>query len=172
MDAAHAPPPIESRRGSLLSLSFWLCLFAAAALYAIVALSPKLLAHVTLNREYLSNQWRLVSLERQVGHLQKVIDAEKNDPGFVREQARTDLEITGPDEQRIPVASHLHLKIGTGNPDLAAPPGDLPWYAPLLAFVVRSKSTSNLFLGLAAALVLYAFTLLRDSDFCPGPLRP
>lgn len=152
------------RGGWLTSLGFWLCLFAAAALYAVVTLSPKALAYATLNREYVANQWRLVSLERQVARLERVIDAEKNDPAFVREQARSDLGIAAPEEQRIPVDSHLHLNIGAGRPELVVAPGELPWYAPLLAIVAGSRSASNACLGGAAVLVLYAFTLLRDSD--------
>jgi hypothetical protein len=91
-----------------------------------------------------------------------VIDSQKNDPAFVREQARSDFDIARPDEQRIPVDSHLRLNIGTGNADLAVAPAELPWYSPLLAAVARSHSVSNTLLAIAALLVLYAFTLLYD----------
>jgi cell division protein FtsB len=157
-----APPSRETGNGWLTSLAFWLCLFAAGALYGTVTLSPKLLAFLTLNRQYHSNQWRLVSLEKQVGHLQKVIDAQKNDPAFVREQARSDFDVAGADDERIPVESHLRLNIGTGNADLQVVPAELPWYSPLLAVVARSRSVSNTLLGLAAVLVLYAFSLLYE----------
>lgn len=156
--------PLGPGRSWLFSLAFWLCLFAATALYGAVALSPKLLTYFELSREHTANQWRLVSLERQVVHLQRIIDAEKNDPAFVREQARTELEVAAPEEQRIEVESHLHLKIGTGSPDLATHRAERAWFEPLLAFLAHSRSTSNLFLAAAAGLVLYAFTLLRDSD--------
>src|SRR5579872_846799 len=106
--------PRTTSPGWLTSLAFWLCLFVSAALYGSVTLSPKLLAYFTLNREYHANQWKLVSLEKQVARLQKVIDAQKNDPSFVREQARSDFDIASPDEQRIPVDSHLRLNIGSG----------------------------------------------------------
>jgi cell division protein FtsB len=152
----------ESQHGWLTSLAFWLCLFAAAALYATVTLSPKLLAYLTLNRDYCANQWQLVSLKKQVDHLQKVIDAQKNDPAFVREQARNDFDVASPDEQRIPVDSHLRLNIGTGSADLVVVPPDLPWYAGLLAGVARSRPAANALLGLAAFLVLYSFTLLYE----------
>lgn len=155
-------PRQEPRHGWLTSLAFWLCLFAAAALYGSVTLSPKLLAFLTLNRDYRANQWRLVSLKKQVDHLQKVIDAQKNDPAFVREQARSDFDVASPDEQRIPVDSHLRLNIGTGNADLVVVPPELPWYSMLLAGVARSRAFANTLLGLAAFLVLYAFTLLHE----------
>ncbi len=145
-----------------MSLAFWLCLFVAAGLYATVTLSPKLLAFLTLNHQYHANQWKLVSLKKQVDHLQKVIDAQKNDPAFVREQARTDFDVASPDEQRIPVDSHLRLNIGTGKANLQVAPADSPWYSPLLAAVARSRNISTALLGIAAFLVLYAFALLYD----------
>ena len=155
-------PSREAADGWLTSLAFWLCLFAAAALYGTVTLSPKLLAFLTLTRQYQANQWKLVSVEKQVGHLQKVIDAQKNDPAFVREQARCDFDVASADDERIPVESHLRLNIGTGNPDLQVVPAELPWYSPLLAVVARSRNVSNTLLGIAAALVLYAFSLLYE----------
>ncbi len=155
-------PSHETGAGWLISLAFWLCLFAAAALYATVTLSPKLLAFLTLNRQYHGNQWKLVSLERQVGHLEKVIDAQKHDPGFVREQARSDFDVASPDEQRISVESHLRLNIGTGAASLQVAPAELPWYSPLLAAVARSRPVSNALLFVAALLVLYAFAMLYE----------
>ena len=134
-----------------------------------MTLSPKLLAHLTLSRDYRANQWQLVSLKKQVDHLQKVIDAQKNDPAFVREQARSDFDVASPDEQRIPVDSHLRLNIGTGSADLVVVSPDLPWYAGLLAGVARSRPAANALLGLAAFLVLYSFTLLYERRSSSDP---
>jgi len=155
-------PSRETGNDWLTSLAFWLCLFASAALYGTVTLAPKLLTFLTLNRQHLANQWKLVSLEKQVGHLQKVIDAQKNDPAFVREQARSDFDVAGSDDERIPVESHLRLNIGTGNADLQVVAAELPWYSPLLSVVARSRNVSNTLLGVAAVLVLYAFAMLYE----------
>ena len=154
------PVSREPRQGWLTSLAFWLCLFTAAALYGTVTLSPKLLAFLVLDRDYRTNQWRLVSQERQVAHLQKVIEAQTNDPAFMREQARSDLDLANSDEQRIPVESHLRLNIETGNAGLPATHPGLPRYAALLEFVAHSHRVGNALLGAAAILVLYAFTRL------------
>ena len=158
--------PADSERASrsswLTSVAVWLCLFAAGGLYATVTLSPKLLTFFQLHRDYHANQWKLVSLKEQVDHLQRVIDAQKNDPAFVREQARDDFDVAAPDEQRIPVDSRLRLNIGTGNANLVVVPRDLPWHTGLLAVVARSRAAANTLLGLAAFLVLYAFTLLNE----------
>ncbi len=154
------PASHEPRQSWLVSLLFWLCLFTAAALYATVILSPKLLAFLVLDREYRMNQWKLVSLERQVAHLQRVIDAQTNDPAFMREQARSDLGMADLDEQRIPVEAHLRLNIESGNSGLSATQAELPRYAVLLDFVARSHRVGNALLGAAAILVLYAFSRL------------
>ena len=161
-------PPHEPRTGGLTSLAFWLCLVTSAVLYGTVTLSPKLLAFLTLSREYHTNQWQLVSLEKQVAHLQKVIDAQKNDPAFVREQARSDFDVANPEEQRISVESHLRLNIGTGSADLLVVPPDLPWYSVLLALVARSRSMANSVLAAAALLVLYAFAMLHERQLPLG----
>ena len=154
------PPSREPRQSWLASLLFWLCLFTAAAMYGTVTLSPKLLAFLVLDREYRTNQWRLVAEEQQVERLKKVIEAQTNDPAFMREQARSDIDVAGSDEQRIPVESHLRLNIETGHSGLPTTSTDLPRYAALLEFVARSHRIGNALLGAAAILVLYAFTRL------------
>jgi cell division protein FtsB len=161
MKSTADPDSREPRQGWLVSLAFWLCLFMAAALYGVVTLSPKVLAFLVLDRQYRTNQWRLVSQEKQVARLQRVIEAQTNDPAFMREQARSDFDVANSDEQRIPVQSHLRLNIETGT---AGPPvtnADLPRYAALLEFVARSHAVGNALLGSAAILVLYAFTRLH-----------
>lgn len=160
MPLVAQPDSHEPRQSWLVSLLFWLCLFTAAALYATVTLSPKLLAYLVLDREYRLNQWKLVSQERQVAHLQRVIEAQTNDPAFVREQARSDFSISDSDEQQIPVEAHLRLNIETGNSALPAVQPELPRYAVLLEFVARSHHVGNTLLGAAAILVLYAFARL------------
>src|SRR5436190_77972 len=140
-------------QGWLTSLAFWACLFMAAALYAAVALAPKLLAYLALEREFEANQWRLIALDRQVSHLEKVIEAQTHDPAFVREQARSAFDMTSPDEQRIPVDSHLRLSIEAAPAAANSPARSLPWYSPLLAAVARSRDAGSALLGVAAALV-------------------
>jgi hypothetical protein len=150
----------EPRQSWLISLAFWLCLFAAAGLYATVTLSPKLMAFLVLDRDYRLNQWRLVRLEQDVARLQKVIEAQTNDPAFMREQVRSDLDVADSNEQRIPVESYLQLNIESPNTGPPAANADLPRYAALLEFVARSPHIGNALLGAAAILVLYAFARL------------
>lgn len=156
------------RQSWLVSLAFWLSLLFSAGLYAAVALSPKLLATVTLSRQREENQLRLVALEKQVQHLQKVIEALKHDPNFAKELARTDFETAYPDEQRIPVDSHLSLNMRSAGPDLAVAASNLPWYTPLLSAVANNREASNTLLTVAALLVIYAFTFLQERRSATG----
>jgi len=146
----------------LTSLAFWGCLFFAAGLYATVVLSPKFLAYLILDREYVANQWRLVELSRQVAHFDKVIQAQTHDPAFIREQARDAFDVAPPNEQRIPVDSHLRLNIEFGTKPASTPSRTLPWYAPLLRAVANSRGLGNFFLGSAAMLVFFAFAFLFE----------
>lgn len=160
--ANDEPTAAEARHGWVTSLAFWLCLLAAAGLYAGVALSPRLLDFLTLRRDYHENQLQLVAVERQVGHLQKVIDALRHDPAFAREQARADFDVAAGNEQRIPVDGHLTLNIGTGKPDLSVIPPDLPWYAVLLQLIAHSRGLSNGMLVASGLLTVYAFAFLQE----------
>ncbi|MFN0051167.1 MAG: septum formation initiator family protein [Planctomycetales bacterium] len=149
-----------SLRGGAASVVFWTCLFVAGGLYGAVVLSPKLLAHAALQAQFSSNQWRLVELERQVERLEAVVAAQRNDPSFIREQARSDFSVSAPDEQRIPVESHLTLRIGQVRTERTSSPPASPLPIPLLKWITESRKTSNLLLCTAALLVVGAFTLL------------
>jgi cell division protein FtsB len=150
----------EGGWGSALgSFLFWLCLFVAAGCYAAVVLAPKLVVFESLEAEHAANQWRLVALEKQVAGLRKMIAAAKNDPAFVRELARSDFEIAHPDEQRIPVDSHLTLQIGGSRAEVPARRTSLPAYAPLLEWLATSRRLGDLLLVAAGGLIIGAFTL-------------
>jgi cell division protein FtsB len=146
--------------GAVSSFIFWVCLFVAAGCYAVVVLAPKLIVFENLEAEYAANQWRLVSLEKQVDGLRKVIAAAQNDPAFVRELARSDFEVAHPDEQRIPVDPRLTLQIGGARTVVPPRRAALPGYLPLLQWVAGSRQMGNLLLLAAGGLIIAAFSLL------------
>jgi len=156
----HRTQPSHS--GWFTSLAFWLCLFTATALYGTVSLAPQLVVYFNLNRDYQSNEWRAYAMEKEVDRLAKVIEAQTNDPAFLREQARSAFDVAPPDEQRIPVDSHLRLNIESAGADLPAPPRALPWYAPPLRLVASSHVLGDAMLIMSAVLVLYAFGRLYE----------
>jgi hypothetical protein len=158
-----SPPNFDQAwRDGLSSVIFWICLFVAAGLYATVSLAPKLLTYLDLELDYRFNQWELVELDRQVSHLDKVIQAQTSDPAFIQEQVRSAFDVTRPDEQRIPVESHLRLNIEVAAPAARNAVPTWPWYAPLVAVVAQSHEIGTALLCTAAALVLFAFTFLYD----------
>ena len=162
------PPNIyQAWRDGLSSLIFWICLFVAAGMYATVSLAPKLLAYLDLELDYRFNQWKLVELDRQVSHLDKVIEAQTSDPAFIQEQVRSSFDITRPDEQRVSVEPHLRLNIEVAAPTARNLAPTWPWYAPLVAVVARSREIVTALLCTAAALVLFAFTFLYDRRVRP-----
>lgn len=152
----------EGARGWIFSLAFWICLLFAAVLYGAIALSPKLLAYLTLKQEYDTNQMQLVGLQKQIAQTHKVIEALQNDPGFAREMARIDFDAVKSDEERIPVESNLAKKVRPGVPDMTVPPPDLPWYTPLLRVLAYSRTVGNALLAIAAGTIIYAFACLGE----------
>lgn len=160
---ANATTPVEeSGRGWIFSLAFWICLLFSATLYAAIALSPKVLAYLTLKQEQQTNQMKLVGLERQIGQIHKMIEAFQHDPSFARELARIDFDAVKSDEERIPVDSSLSKKVRPGAPDLAVAPPDLPWYTPILRVLAYSRTVGNTLLAIAAGTIIYAFACLGE----------
>lgn len=145
-------------------MAFWLCLMAGVALYAIVALSPKLLELLTLEQRMQANQHYLVDLEKRVSRLKRLNALHSTDRALIRERARAELGIHQPGEERIKISGSLTLSIAGEAP---SPPrisqSDLPWYAALLRIPAESWVVGSILLGAAAILVVFSFTV-----FVPG----
>ena len=56
----------DSQRGLRISLAFWVCLFVSVGLYALVALSPKLVRCAQRAEEFAQMQQHLCDLRRQI----------------------------------------------------------------------------------------------------------
>ena len=146
----------------VVSLAFWLVLFAAAGVYAAVALAPKFLAHAELEQHYVENQIRLVELERRNDHLARVADALAEDPDFATQLLRVDFDAVRPGEERIPVDPRFHLAVQGEAAPVVAP--TLPWYTPLVEILARDAGLRRrLLIGVAIAVVL-AFAVLHDAN--------
>ena len=77
----------ESER-LLPSLAFWFCLSAAAAIFAVVFLSPRLRTYRDLRRQYDGLERGSIASETNVDYLNRVVEALKHDPDFAAELAR------------------------------------------------------------------------------------
>jgi hypothetical protein len=162
LDAVSAGP--ETVSGMVTSLLFWFSLLAAAFLFALVGLSPKLLEQARLRDEHAAIQLRLVQLEQQNEQLQGVVDAIRQDKDFAAELTRIEFDAIGRDEEIIPVDAHLRL--APRNLELPRTPAQIPraWYRPLLIPFVENDALRSRLLIVAAVLVVISFTWLQPSS--------
>jgi hypothetical protein len=169
--------PAEGPRGWFVSLLFWLCLFLAGAMYAAVALSPKLLAWASLRDEHYGNQVRLVELEKQVKYLGRVVDALEDDPEFAAQLARVDFDASRPGDERITVDPSLSLDARDESRPRATV-DRTAWYLPLLRQFADRPEFRRALLTIAAALSIFSFAFLQEAPSegtqapVPGPTRP
>ena len=159
---AHSPSTTEPRNAWVSNLAFWFCLIAAAGIYAVVALSPKVLAYVRLQNECYANQVRLVSLERQVQYLGSVAAALKSEPEFAAELARVEFDAVRPGDERIPVDRHLSIDAPVRKPVPNALSAQTSWTEMLLEPFAHHRTIRLTLLAIAGAIVLTAFTFLIE----------
>lgn len=146
-----------------VSLAFWLTLLAALGVYAVVALSPKVLHCLQLRHDYRATQIRLVSLEHEVEDLNQVVDSLARDPEFVRKLANVEFGARRAGEERIPVDEHLQLSIRDNDPVFEMSKESLPWYASALyPFAVNTRLRGAMLLTSALTLV-FAFVFLQPT---------
>lgn len=157
-----------------LSFGFWVCLFLSSGIYALVFLSPKLVAEDQLAVAERSNQWKLVELQRRIDYYDRVARAFQNDPAYQRERARSDFEVRPEGEETIPVPDYLTLQIrggaakkGETEPSRPDQVGVSSWYVPICRMVVSHPEWSNALLAFAAVVVVFAFTFMQQ----PRPLN-
>jgi hypothetical protein len=109
----------------------------------------------------------LLTSERQVDYLQKVVDALRHDPEFGAELARVDFGVSG-SEERIPVGPQLSL---TGEPPAETERAEGPVRpfprnlldTPLLDRLTDDGSVRRSLLGAASLLLLVGFTFLCET---------
>lgn len=152
------------RTGSLrITAAFWGALLAAAGLYAVVALSPKILSYYELRRLHHDRQWALITLENRVQALGKTVEAFERDPRLASELTRAEFGVVDPQEQRIPVDDELAFQLGQSDGEVRVPTDrPEPAWLPVVGMVAKSRSLQNMLLLSAATLVLFGFTFCRD----------
>ena len=153
----------ETHSSWTTSLAFWLALLAAIGVYALVALSPKLLTYIQLRQDYQAKQRRLVSIEHEVDDLDQVVDSLTRDPEFVRKLARVEFGSRRPEEVRIPLDEHLQLSIRDNDPVFEMPADSLPWYGSLVAPFATQRQLRGTMLLTAATILIGAFVFLQPS---------
>ena len=145
------------------SLAFWLALLAAIGVYALVALSPKLLTYIQLRQDYQAKQRRLVRIEHEVEDLDQVVDSLVRDPEFMRKLASVEFGSRCPGEVRIPLDEHLQLSIRDNDPVFATSADSLPWYGSVVAPFATRQTLRGMMLLAAATILIGAFMFLQPS---------
>lgn len=145
-------------------MAFWLCLFAAAGLYALVVLAPKLAEREQLRANYREFRGELVAQESRLLRLQQVSLALKTDPQFADELARLHLRAKAPGEELIPVEGALALSQPLDADTPTTRRRDVPaWYAPAVMALAGNPDARGVVLLAAVVLVLFAFAFLNES---------
>ncbi|MFK7820278.1 MAG: septum formation initiator family protein [Planctomycetaceae bacterium] len=159
--ATHTQQPETTDNDStwIVSVVFWLTLFVAAALYAMVALSPKLERLLTLKRDHEAGQWHLVELEKRVKQLDRVAAALEDDPQFAAELARSRFGAVRPGSDAIPLSNELQINFTDSPPDLAEV--QLPWFYGVIRQFASNSVLRWTSLGVASGLILLGFGFLH-----------
>lgn len=156
-----SPPAPTPERSILISLAFWMCLLSSAALFAAVALAPRLVEWHELHLATLERQQQLVELERHIQQLEKVVHALEFDPHFQAEVIRR--EIGGPFEGEL-FPLDKSLTVDASLPNVAGPnvPLVVPWYIPIFQTLSIPTDWRRRVLWVSAGLCLFAFVALRE----------
>ncbi len=155
------PPPAPPERSILVPLAFWMCLLSSAALFASVALAPRLVEWHELHLATLQRQQQLVQLERHIQHLEKVVHALEFDPHFQSEVIRR--EIGGPTEgESIPLEKSLTVDVAMPAVEGPNVPLVVPWYIPIFQTLSVPTDWRRRLLWVSAGLCLFAFVALRE----------
>ncbi|QDU81060.1 Septum formation initiator [Polystyrenella longa] len=154
----------------IVSLLFWLFLFVAAAIFGVLALSPKLEVYWSLQAEQKQNAERLDSLQTEITYLQHVVDALEHDPEFQAELARIDLN----PNRSVADEEVLDLSLSIGP---AVVQRDQPhlhdedssscregWLVSKNRSFVQDRILRNKLYLVMAGLVVFAFVFLQDNS--------
>lgn len=154
-----------------ISLAFWTLLLFAAALYASVAVSPKLATWMKVRRQLVHNANQLARLESEVDYLDRLSRTLTTDGDFARQLTAATLQ-ANPSDNSLPVpewllaSPHERLTVDTSGTQ----PAVFENLTDVLATNVLLREFS---LAAAAMLTVFGFTFLNDAGVACllGPLQ-
>ena len=157
-------PPSETQSSAVwaVSLVFWMTLLIASLMYGSVALAPRLFAWMEIRHDFIRNAHQLQALETEVDYLERVHEALKSDPAFVRRLTSAAIAEDLGDGEVIPVSGTLIF--GSGDqvqqrlPEIEEPTG-----ADLVHRFASDRRLRSVLLTLATLLVVFAFTVLNGT---------
>lgn len=167
------PTSFSAWWGGVTSIFFWVVLLTAAALYAGVSLAPKIVQWQRWQQVYVAQRYQLVEQENQVDALQRMVTALDQDPQFVAELVRLELDATATGEEVIPVDDSLthDPRNGVASAVASLPPSMPDPWEPWLIVLSTHDSLRTSLLTAAAVLVIAAFTFLHDGSETQKAIR-
>ncbi len=147
-----------------ISLAFCLTLVTAACLYGLVLLAPGWLTLGDLAQLEADNLAIQSRLENRIEYLERVRDTLKTDAGYAGELAGLDVPEEMPGENRLTVDESLRLvPLEPVDARQSESPGT--WTTrPAIAALADDDILKSTLLVIAAGMVLFAFTLLHESQ--------
>ncbi|MCH2200838.1 MAG: hypothetical protein MK102_02625 [Fuerstiella sp.] len=137
-------------------------LLTAALMYGSVAIAPRLYAWIDIRHGFIQNAHQLKTLETEVDYLERVRDALKSDPEFVRRMANASIAEGAGDEELIPVSGELLFgsedQLKERIKEIEATPGTT-----LAKRLAVDRTLRDVLLVCAGLLVIFAFTVLNGT---------
>lgn len=152
------PPAVGS---FLMSFAFWCSLLIATLIYAAVALSPKFADWISIRQQHAANAVRLLEMEDEADYLERVAVALKNDPEFVHRLVHATQ--SGIAQHEFVSRSDGLTSGGTRDESVPAVPLVSPAMAETIIHLGSHQSHRTWLLFCAAALTVFAFTILNES---------
>lgn len=156
-------PAVRPAGAIVLSAGFWGCLVAASVLFGTVALAARVVEHARLERETAERQSELLTLNRDVMHLERVVRGLQSDASFAQTVARHALGRRPAGAIALPVGGKLRYDPREAAPDPIDVTWQAPWYLPILASVATSPQRQQRWSLIAAGLLAFGFVFLHEN---------
>ncbi len=132
-------------------------------MYAMVALAPKFSVWVQVRHEYSGNARHLIALEQDVEYLERVEEALRTDPEFVRRLAGEDRQQEDGTSELIPVSGELLFGYTEPKENVSTKLTEPSLFSSSIR-TLASHATLRLFLlSVASMTTILAFTFLNDA---------
>ena len=163
MDSPQLQQPVTASPAWIVSLCFWIALTLAACVYAVVALAPKFSVWNQVRHEYRGNARHLMALEQDVEYLERVEEALRTDPEFVRRLAGESRQYNDGTSELIPVSGELLFGYVDPAENAAQKLSEPPPYHHAISTLASHSTLRVSLLAFSALLTVFAFTFLNDA---------
>jgi len=159
-------PPVQENSSAtvwVVSLAFWVLLLIAALLYGSVALAPRLSEWMNIRHDYVANAHQVKALETEVDYLERVRDALKTDPEFLRRLAEVGVSKNRDRRSEVIPVSGLLVFGGEDQLQQRLPEIDPPVGADVVRMLASRPSLRTGLLATAGLCVVFGFTVLNGN---------